>query len=76
MNGSIEKVCIKSATFGFKGYIWRVVTPDNVEHIVNALSNKDAAESCGSKIGQCTVEELKLIPSKLFDRINNLVSFI
>jgi hypothetical protein len=75
MNGNIEKVCIKSATLGFKGYIWRVVTPDNVEHVVNACSNYDAAEACGFKFGQCIVEELRLIPSTLFNRIDKLVSF-
>lgn len=54
---------IKSATLGFKGYLWRV-SRGSETHIVHATSNYDAAEACGWTFNTCSVDEMKLVPVK------------
>lgn len=54
---------IKSASFGFKGYIWRVTLPEGSVHFVHACDNYTAAEACGSSFSNCNVEEMRLVPA-------------
>jgi hypothetical protein len=55
-----QHVRVISATGGFKGSLWLVQTPDQQQHVVNALSNYEAAEACGHNFRQCYVQRVFL----------------
>jgi hypothetical protein len=58
-----DRVYVKNATMGFKGYLWRVTHSETREtHFVNACDNYTACEACGWKFSQCCVQEMKLVP--------------